>query len=62
MAKVDAKTLASIQGLVEQFEEELERSNYSRNTKVIRRDYLRQFIRWLDDDWSPLTYDGSMTP
>ena len=62
MAKVDANTLASIQGLLEEFEEELERSNYSWNTKNVMRGYLRQFVRWLDDDWSPLAYDGSMTP
>ena len=62
MAKLDAPTQARMEQLLEEFEDELARSNYSKNTKNVMTGYLRQFVRWLADDWSPLTYDGSMTP
>ena len=62
MAKLDAQSQARMEQLLEEFEDELARSKYSKNTKNVMTGYLRQFVRWLDDDWSPLTYDGSLTP
>ena len=62
MAKLDAQAQARMEQLLEEFEEELARSNYSRNTKNVRRGYLRQFVAWLGGTWSPLDYDGTLTP
>ena len=62
MPRVDDKTLKEIQGLQKEYEELLLQSNYTKGSQEIRRAYGRQFISWLASEWSPLDYDGSLSP
>lgn len=60
--KVDTNTLAIIRQLRSEFEDELNASNYSNNTRTLMRNYVRQFVGWLAGTWSPGDYYGRLTP
>ena len=57
-AKVDEQTLSRIQVLFGQFELEILESNYSTNSKSHCVGYVRRFVQWLEDNYSPHSYGG----
>ena len=57
--KVSQQALSEVERVLLIYEQEMKDSNYSLNTQNVHRGYVRQFVRWLAGDFSPLDYDGS---
>ncbi len=57
--KVSQQALAEVEQVLPIYEQAMKDSNYSPNTQHVHRGYVRQFVRWLAGDFSPLDYDGT---
>ena len=51
-----------IQELLKEFENEIISSNDSLDSKGLRIEYARAFLKWMAGRWSPLDYDGPEIP
>ena len=58
MAKVNELTMQTIRQLFSRYEKEMLASNYSTNSKSPRVGYVRRFVDWIDDAYSPADYPG----
>ena len=62
MPKVDVEVLEQIRERFKEYEREMRASNYSKTSKGQMINHADRFLRWLADQYSPLDYDGSLTP
>ena len=53
MARVSLVVLQAVEEALQRYEEEVEASRMTSQSKITYRDHARQFVRWLDDDFEP---------
>ena len=58
MPKIEEQTLTVIKELFVRYEKEILESKYSTNSKAQRVGYVRRFVDWLADQYSPADYEG----
>ena len=51
--------MQTIRQLFSRYEKEMLASNYSTNSKSPRVGYVRRFVDWIDDAYSPADYRGA---
>ena len=61
MVTIPEPILQIVRAKLETYEEELDESLYSRESKARHKEHARKFVRWLGGEYSPADYDGSLS-